>query len=254
MEQPTTDQINPDDNLTTVVSIVEQFEEAWQRGLTPEIEHYLPAAGSPHRQRTLVELIRIDLERRLQSNLDAQLKGYLQRYPHLAPTEMDCSLDLDWGSRDGSFETAAEPDSGPGPSIDEGTYLFPPQTQADHDPGGNIVAVPASDRMAGGRRRYTVVRLHAEGGIGQIWTAHDRDLDREVALKRLHPGGDVNTAARARFLREARVTGQLQHPGIVPVYELCQAGAGPELFYTMRLIKGRTLREAIQDYHQKRKN
>src|SRR5262249_9007006 len=103
------------------------------------------------------------------------------------------------------------------------------------------------------QRRYSLIGLHAEGGIGQIWKAHDRDLDREVALKRLQPDSAVSTAARARFLKEARVTGHLQHPGVGPVDERCQAATEHEPFHAMRLIEGRTLREAIQEYHQKRK-
>jgi serine/threonine protein kinase len=54
------------------------------------------------------------------------------------------------------------------------------------------------------------------------------------------------------LLQEARVTGQLQHPGIVPVYDLFQ-GEGDRLFYTMRLVEGRTLRDAIGEFHTRRR-
>ena len=62
----------------------------------------------------------------------------------------------------------------------------------------------------------------------------------------------VDAFMRARFLREARVTGRLQHPGIVPVYELAQRPGETDPFYTMRFIKGRTLTQAARDYHAKR--
>src|SRR5262245_45339795 len=68
--------------------------------------------------------------------------------------------------------------------------------------------------------RYTLIRPHAAGGIGQVWLAHDADLSRDVALKELRTERAQDPAIAARFLREARITGQLQHPGIVPVYEL----------------------------------
>src|SRR5262249_10491763 len=55
-----------------------------------------------------------------------------------------------------------------------------------------------------------------------------------------------------RFLQEARVTGQLEHPGIVPVYELARRPDDRPPYYTMRFVRGRTLSEAAQDYHQKR--
>ena len=102
------------------------------------------------------------------------------------------------------------------------------------------------------RERYTLTRLHAQGGLGQVWLALDGDLNRQVALKELRPerGGDPTLAAR--FLEEAKVTGQLEHPGIVPVYELARRSVDGQPFYTMRFIRGRTLAEAACDYHRKR--
>ena len=70
--------------------------------------------------------------------------------------------------------------------------------------------------------RYARQRLHARGGFGQVWEARDSQLARSVALKELRPEHEGAAAARARFLEEARITGQLEHPGIVPVYELIE--------------------------------
>src|SRR5262249_33834086 len=83
--------------------------------------------------------------------------------------------------------------------------------------GNRDVDGPSAAPAAGAG--YAFTSLHATGGIGRVWRARDRQLDREVALKELRPerAGDGKTAAR--FVREARLTGQLEHPGIVPVYE-----------------------------------
>jgi PAS domain S-box-containing protein len=99
--------------------------------------------------------------------------------------------------------------------------------------------------------RYQLTRLHATGGIGRVWLARDSGLGRDVALKELRPDRANNAELARRFLQEARVTGQLEHPGIVPVYEL---GAHPdgEPFYTMRFVKGRTLSTAARTYHVRR--
>jgi WD40 repeat protein/tRNA A-37 threonylcarbamoyl transferase component Bud32 len=102
------------------------------------------------------------------------------------------------------------------------------------------------------RDRYTLVQLHATGGIGVIWLAFDSDLGRTVALKELRPETVRDLRASHRFLTEAKVTGQLEHPGIVPVYELGRRTLDQKPFYTMRFVKGRTLTEAIRAYHQKR--
>src|SRR6516162_5786103 len=102
-----------------------------------------------------------------------------------------------------------------------------------------------------GRERYTLTRLHAVGGIGQVWLAHDQDVGRDVALKELRPARSGQPSVSARFLEEAQITGQLEHPGIVPVYELVR-GEGSQPFYTMRFVRGRTLSDAIKAYHERR--
>jgi PAS domain S-box-containing protein len=107
-------------------------------------------------------------------------------------------------------------------------------------------AVPPLDN------RYAFSSVHATGGIGRVWRAQDHQLDREVAVKELLPEKAANTKVAARFLREARLTGQLEHPGIVPVYELTCRQDTNQPFYTMRFLRGRTLSAAIDAYHAKR--
>ena len=80
--------------------------------------------------------------------------------------------------------------------------------------------------------------------MGQVWLARDADLGREVALKELRPEQANNPVVWSRFLEEAKITGQLEHPNIVPVHELVLTGKGRHPFYTMRFVKGRTLSEA----------
>jgi len=100
--------------------------------------------------------------------------------------------------------------------------------------------------------RYTRIRVHATGGIGRIWLARDNFLGREIALKELRPEEAGNALVCTRFLNEAQITGQLEHPGIVPVYELARNPENQQPFYTMRFIKGRTLSDAIRGFHARR--
>ena len=93
---------------------------------------------------------------------------------------------------------------------------------------------------------YRPERHHAHGGLGEVLTAHQEELDRTVALKRIRPD-KLHDTARRRFLREAAITARLQHPGIVPIYGLGQDDDGP--FYTMPFIEGQTLQEAIDAFH-----
>ncbi len=108
------------------------------------------------------------------------------------------------------------------------------------------------DHIAGPCPRYTRTCLHAVGGLGRVWLARDRDLGRDVALKEIRPERGGDAALHARFLQEARITGQLEHPGVVPVYELGRGPDDQQPFYTMRFVKGRTLSEAARTYHDKR--
>jgi tetratricopeptide (TPR) repeat protein/tRNA A-37 threonylcarbamoyl transferase component Bud32 len=118
-----------------------------------------------------------------------------------------------------------------------------------HEAGQPQDPVPAP--APGGPSRYQLDHIHATGGIGRVWLARDRDLGREVALKELRPDRAHLPSAQARFLAEARITGQLEHPGIVPVYELVgNAEHGP--CYAMRFVGGQTLAEAVRRYHDNR--
>lgn len=117
-------------------------------------------------------------------------------------------------------------------------------------PGHVLLATTAYVPEAG--ERYTLTRLHATGGIGRVWLARDASLGRDVALKELRPERSANPSVWARFLKEAQVTGQLEHPGIVPIYEVGQRPADQAPFYTMRFVRGRTLAEAVAAYHKKR--
>ena len=102
--------------------------------------------------------------------------------------------------------------------------------------------------------KYDIKEEIGRGGIGKVMVAFDRTVGREIALKELIssaedgriPSLDKMRSDEARFLREACVTGQLEHPGIVPVYEI---GRKPDenRYYTMRLVRGVTLSQAIKD-------
>ncbi len=102
--------------------------------------------------------------------------------------------------------------------------------------------------MAPQAGRYALKKFHARGGMGEIWLAQDPDIGRDVALKKIRQGQEHQ---KEFFLLEARITGQLEHPGVVPVHELGLDETG-QPFYTMKFVHGRTLRHAIDEYHSTR--
>lgn len=94
--------------------------------------------------------------------------------------------------------------------------------------------------------RYQVLGEIARGGMGVVLKGRDPDLGRDVAMKVLHPSHAGNSALIQRFIEEAQVGGQLQHPGILPVYEL-GLDADRRPYFTMRLVKGRTLAALLEE-------
>jgi serine/threonine-protein kinase len=84
------------------------------------------------------------------------------------------------------------------------------------------------------------------GGMGEVYRCGDDALGRDLALKVLRSELHGNADAQERFLREARLTGSLQHPGIVPIHTLSRLADGRPC-YTMKLVRGRTLADMLRD-------
>ena len=100
----------------------------------------------------------------------------------------------------------------------------------------------APTELAKSGPRYSDAARVGAGSMGVVEVVTDRELGREVARKRLREGGDLRAAERLR--REAAVAASLEHPGIVPVYDVGEGRGGP--WYTMRLVRGRTLAEVLR--------
>ncbi|MGK0226701.1 MAG: serine/threonine protein kinase [Thermoproteota archaeon] len=110
-----------------------------------------------------------------------------------------------------------------------------------------------------GCRLGGIVAEWGSGGFGTVHLAYDHVLRREVALKEvrsdLSEGSEGDAKRRdlgARLLREVQITGQLEHPGIVPIYDLSTSSEQDDAFYTMRVVRGQPLQEAIASFHARR--
>ena len=93
--------------------------------------------------------------------------------------------------------------------------------------------------------RYEIHSLLGAGGMGEVYLAHDAELDRKVALKILPADVTANQNRMRRFIQEAKATAKLNHPNIAHIYEIGEAGGIN--FIAMELIDGETLRERIRE-------
>lgn len=129
------------------------------------------------------------------------------------------------------------------------------------DPSGRIgkllgiadVSMLAKDesqsRMVGAR--YTLLRKLGQGGLGIVWLARDENLERYVAVKEIARDVASGDVALEHFRREAQITGRLEHPGIVPIYQFGDDAETGKSFYVMRFLGKRTLQDALTEYHER---
>lgn len=236
----------------------QRFEAAWKSAKPESIEKFLPVSDDPHYLPTLEELIGIELEfswKRWQQQLGddgkrAQpnpVEDYLQRFPKLRQPEIIFRLLQE--------EYRVRQRFGDRPSLSVFRARLP-QSLADQSLDdwldvSRVVAMPrAMTNETPGERpaRYYLAAEHARGGFGLVWRAQDEVLGREVALKQLSSSLVSRASYRERFLAEARIAAQLQHPGIVPVYDVGDTPDGHP-YYTMKLVRGETFAEAIRRFH-----
>lgn len=143
--------------------------------------------------------------------------------------------------------TETNPDSG---------FLEPPSDNSafgsnsgDASPSAGAGGVDPH-RIAEFRRRYEIRGELGAGGMGAVYAVYDRDLRRELAMKFLtipEPGRypDIDRQRRARFIEEAQIAAQLEHPSIIPIHDL---GLDPDgrIYLTMKQVRGMTLRSVIE--------
>ncbi|MDA1052842.1 MAG: serine/threonine protein kinase [Planctomycetota bacterium] len=233
--------------------VIHRFEDAWAEGKRPEIAACLVDFGAD-RSELLLELVYIDLEYCIKAGEPARVESYLEWFPELNENEEDL---IELLSRE--FELRCRREQ---PAVDEYLKRFPKLrdklstalrspdlTQAYSDrvqpgSGDSQKAEEAEPQTA----RYTWISEVGAGGLGKVWLARDNDLARDVALKEIKPGSASSETVR-RLIKEAQITGQLQHPGIVPIYDVNYGGRP---FYAMKLVKGETFSNAIREYHERK--
>jgi hypothetical protein len=218
----------------------ERFEAVWQDGGRPDLEEHLPADG-PLRQVVLVELVHIDLERRLKAGEPARVEEYLRRYPELAdvPGAVPALAAAEYRHRH-----RAEPDL----TLTDYLQRFP-RHRRHLGEAARALSATAWGVGAGAERGeasgwpsipgYRILGELGRGGMGVVYQAWQESLDRPVALKVILAGEHAGSEERRRFQTEAEAAARLQHPNIVQVFEVGEHLRRP--FFSMELVEGTSL-------------
>ena len=186
-----------------------------------------------------------------QALLEALVQKHLQLHDNAPHKSLLSVSSLDAPLRQ-QLEQLGDPDLCPSLALLLASSAAAPDFDAALTP---LTSPPATARPLSGsaptarEQRFRILRPHAKGGLGAVFVAYDEELHREVALKEIQNRYVGHQESRARFLLEAEITGGLEHPGIVPVYGLGRYADGRP-YYAMRLVKGQSLREAIQHFHE----
>jgi serine/threonine protein kinase/tetratricopeptide (TPR) repeat protein len=201
------------------MGLLDEQSRRWRRGEGLAVEDYLRRQPSLQDEpELLLDLIYHEVALRTRRGESPRLDEYLARFPHLAAPlrdlfEVHRLLCADHRGQDGREPPAEAPFAT--------TVMFGP---------------------------YVGLKPHAQGGLGEVCTASDTELNRTVAIKRLQEKFAANLALRQRFLLEAEITARLDHPGVVPVHRLLHDLCGRP-GYVMRFIQGQTFAEAITRHH-----
>ena len=197
--------------------LCDDFESSKRKGESPRIETFLSETSGLRAKRLFRELLFIDLEYAQELDEPIKLEEYVTRFPKYARVILKV------------FESLGERTS---------SSII-----------GNEESLPDDEISC--CSKFGQFEFHAQGGLGQVFRAHDKHLKRSVAVKLIRNDMKDNYEASARFRLEAEVTSRLDHPGIVPVYAMGSTEAGRP-YYVMRFIEGKDLRAAIKEYHEEK--
>jgi len=147
---------------------------------------------------------------------------------------------------DAQTVTATEFPGSPAPPHGESEPQALANTELMVQAGAAVNLARATLAERGFEERYEEGALLGQGGMGEVRLYRDRRIGRDVAMKVLRPGAGSRSEARVRFEREARVQGQLEHPSVVPVYDLGIAPGGAA-FFTMKRVRGLTMGAVLDE-------
>ena len=180
--------------------------------------------------------------------LDQNLEGILGEFAQtLVPEQQDLNQTLPQTSLKSASDATRQPQAISKASSVRPRSIQPTgRTSGDFTSGNSTIATSVDVEFPDSSLDYVTLNKLGEGGMGTVHLARQVALGREVALKQIHHRSSCKQSTRDEFLTEAVLTGKLEHPNIVPIYEVGESPDG-DLFYTMKNVKGCTWDDTIDD-------
>lgn len=239
--------------------ILLDFDQNWNSDRLAALVKQLPTDDSV-RGTFLIELIKIDLERHWQQGQHPIIESYLQQFPELGTTETvstellfaEYQVRRQFGekapmkamiqrfpSQEKQLRQLASKNRSSRSVSRQALRPTPNSEQATTEDSSNENDFSPPEQFG----RYRILRQLGQGGMANVYLAHDGQLDREIALKIPQFKGSNKSKAQARFEREARAAASLEHPNICPVYDVGSIDGIPYL--AMAYVQGRSLADYL---------
>ncbi len=241
-------------SASLIESLQNRYREVWDSGERPTVEQFLALMSGVFPTNVIRALIEIEVQRRAAVGEPTDIQEYRGRFGDLIdPLHKEIPLfrpqladDLvESGKPNGSDTRPMVQEvmlSNSSPAGQDKTPIDPKWVQVSHSPTNR-----EPDRVAQAER-YVIRSFYNRGGLGEIYWARDRELNRHVALKKVR-SDKTGPMQEVALKREATITGQLSHPGVPPIYSLGRNHEGRS-FYTMRFVEGETLSKVIGQFHK----
>jgi len=196
----------------------DRFEDAWRSGQRPSIDTYLVQVEEAVQPALLAELVRLELEWRCRLGEQPSVEEYVQRYP-------SCQAELETWVREAQAATLQHGQS------------YPTLVPAPNSPVPKV-----SNAILG---EYELLEPLGHGGMGEVWKARHRRLDKLVALKLITTGRRGDAQARSRFLREMKAVGRLEHPNLIEAHDAGEQDG--DVYLVMKLLEGKDLARLVRE-------